>query len=57
MFDIATKGDESTIPTSQLIDLLQCKLLVLIHAKHEDSSWNYPIEELEEQINELKSTL
>ncbi len=57
MFDITIKGDECIIPTSQLIKLLQYKLDALIEARNIDSSWNYPIDEMEEQIAELKATL
>lgn len=57
MFDITIKGDECIIPTSQLIDLLRYKLIALQKAYDEDSSWNYPIDELKEQIKELEATL
>ncbi len=57
MFDITIKGDECIIPTSQLIELLEYRLDALIIVKNNDSSWNYPIEEMEEQIAELKATL
>lgn len=57
MFDITVKGNECIIPTKQLIDLLEIKLLSLLKAQEEDSSWNYPIKEYEVLISELKSTL
>lgn len=57
MFDIKIKGDECIIPTDQLIELLKYKLEALKKAKEEDSSWNYGIEELEEQIKELQLSL
>lgn len=54
MFNITIKGDECIIPTEQLIELLEYKLDALKEAQREDSSWNYNIEELEQQIKELK---
>ena len=57
MFDITTKGDESIIPTSQLIDLLRYKLIAFQKAHDEDPTWNYPIDQLTNQIEELEATL
>lgn len=57
MYDIKIKGDECIIPTNQLIELLEYKVESLKKAKEEDSSWNYGIEDLEEQIKELQLSL
>jgi hypothetical protein len=40
---------------AQFIDLLDYKLRCLKHEKEKDSSWNYPIEETEKQLIELKN--
>lgn len=42
------------IPLSELIELLEFKLSAKIVAQEHDSSWNYGIEELSEQVKELK---
>ena len=57
MYDIKIKGDECIIPTNQSIELLEYKVESLKKAKEEDSSWNYGIEDLEEQIKELQLSL
>lgn len=54
MYNIQVKEIICIIPTDQLISLLECKLDRLHSAQKEDSSWNYGIEELEQQIQELK---
>lgn len=42
------------ISTLEYIELLEYKLQCLELAKEEDSSWNYGIDELKLQIQELK---
>jgi|GEM_PF-6064577 len=54
MFDITVKGDECIIPIEQMIELLKCRLDALKEARDKDSSWNYGIDELEQQIKEIK---
>lgn len=44
-----------TIPIKEYIGLLEIKLYTLKEAKEKDSSWNYGIEELEQEIKELKN--
>jgi len=41
------------ISIEEYIQLLEYKLRVLLQAQQEDSSWNYGIEELQEQIKSL----
>lgn len=58
MFDYkscVTKSNLVILPLNELIELLEFKLISLKKAKEEDSSWNYGIEELEAEINYLKS--
>ena len=57
MKNLKINPDDMTchLPIQDMIELLQYKLDSLIIAKQLDSSWNYPIEELEEQINTLKA--
>jgi len=44
-----------TITLKEYIELLEYKLMALQYAKEEDSSWNYGIEELKEEIKNLKN--
>lgn len=48
---------EAVIRLDDLIDLLEIKLASLKEAEEKDSSWNYGIKELEEQIADLKSDI
>lgn len=43
------------LPVSEFISLLEFKLDSLKKAREEDSSWNYGIEELEADIEYLKT--
>ena len=57
MFDYKNSVTESglvLLPLSELIELLEFKLDSLKQAKQEDSSWNYPIDELTSDIDFLK---
>lgn len=44
----------ANVPTEEFIELLKFKLDALKQAKEQDSSWNYNIEELEQQINRIE---
>jgi hypothetical protein len=44
-----------TLSNQEYLDLLEYKLIALKQAKEQDSSWNYGIEELEQEIKTLKS--
>jgi hypothetical protein len=44
-----------TLTKQQYIELLEYKLIVLQQANETDSTWNYGIEELENEIKTLKS--
>lgn len=46
-----------TITEQEYIALLEFKLIALQYAQEEDSSWNYGIKELEQQIEQLKHQL
>lgn len=58
-----TKAEYTTVFSTQLIstreyiDLLEYKLICIEKVQQEDSSWNYGIEEIKEQIKELKNSL
>lgn len=43
------------LPIYDMIELLEYKLDALKKCRDEDGSWNYSIEELEEQIEKLKN--
>lgn len=47
-------GDYANVPSKDFIELLEYKLECLKSAQEKDSSWNYNIEELESEINQLK---
>lgn len=42
------------LPSEELVELLEFKVTALKHAKEEDSSWNYGIDDLEKEINKIK---
>lgn len=48
-------GTIATVPINEFISLLEFKLITLKEAKEKDNSWNYNIEELETEINKIKS--
>lgn len=54
MYDFKVVGDRVLIDIEDLIILLEYKLEKIKQYYEEDSSWNYGIEELENQIKELK---
>lgn len=47
-------GQMAFVPTEEFIELLEYKLEALKKAKEQDSSWNYGIEELEQEISSIK---
>lgn len=56
-YSVNTSVKEVKIPLQEFIDLLEIKLNSLKIAKESDGSWNYGIEELEEEIKDLKQLL
>jgi len=48
------KLEVAVLPVNELVELLEYKLHVLKKAREEEPDWNYPIEELETQIAELR---
>ena len=46
---------KAEVHLATLIDLLEYKVMYLKQEKEKDSSWNYPIEETQKQIDELKA--
>lgn len=55
MYDITILGNQVIIPIEQILELLEISLEKRQKTFNEDSSWNYGIIELEEQIIEIKS--
>lgn len=49
------KSGEITLTIKEMIELLEYKLQCLKKAQEEDSSWSYNIEEVQDDINYLKS--
>jgi|688.fasta_scaffold2396008_1 hypothetical protein len=54
-YKLKEKENDVQIHISDFIELLEYKLLYLKQEKEKDSSWNYPIEETEQQLIELKT--
>lgn len=50
------EGNKITLPTYQLIILLESHLKRLKSLQLSDSSWNYSIEKLKKQIEDLEKT-
>ena len=54
---VFSNNQTQLISTREYIDLLEYKLICIEKVQQEDSSWNYSIEEIKEQIKELKNSL
>jgi|APCry1669189665_1035243.scaffolds.fasta_scaffold124207_1 hypothetical protein len=55
MYNTDATGLIVLCPTKEFIELLEYKLERLLIASLEDSSWNYDIENLQAEIERLKS--
>jgi hypothetical protein len=53
-YELKEKEFDVQIHISDFIQLLEYKLIYLKQEKEKDLSWNYPIEETQQQINELQ---